>query len=866
MRLRVLALFTVAMAGFAVPARAADWGPLLENLTARPIGPVTMGGRISDLAVYEKEPRIFYVASAAGGLFKSENAGLTMKPLFERENTISIGAVAIAPNNPNDVWVGTGEASSRNSVAWGDGVYHSVDGGATWTNVGLAETQQISKINVDPRDPKVVVVGAIGRLWGPNKERGIYRTEDAGKTWRPVLQLNENTGCIDLVRNPKNPNEMLAAMWQRRRYAWDFVSGGPGSGLYRSRDGGKSWSRITRGIPEGDLGRIGLNYFYQDPKIVVATIEYRPNPAKEPGRPADNGVVRNNAGGTFISRDGGYSWQFTNAINPRPFYFSMPRIDPNDANRIYVPGANMSVSTNGGKTFSPQDNNVHPDYHAMWINPTDSNHIYVGTDGGMFESRDKGLRWRHLNGMAIGQYYAVAVDMRRPYWIYGGLQDNQCWGTPTQTSSGAIRAYNADTLGGGDGFYCAADPNDWSTVYSESQGGAMQRIDLITGQGRGIRPRPEAGERARFNWSTPFFLSPHNSKTLYVGANRIYKSVNRGDSYEVISPDLTTNNPLKQSPGKLSVTPENTGAEMHCTITTLSESTRKPGLIWAGTDDGLVHVTQNDGNTWTNVTANITGVPANTWVSRVLASKWADGRAYVTFDGHRSNDFNPYVFVTEDFGKTWKSLSTGIPVLDCVYVVREGERNPDLLFLGSELSLRISLDRGESWTRFRSNDFPTVAIHDLLVHPRELDLVIATHGKSLYTLDVSGLEQLTKETLALEAALFEPQDVLLLGRISNPDWTGEQGYRASNTQPGTRIMFYLKAAAKDTPKLVVSDAAGKTSVEIRGVTNKAGLNVVSWNGRLDRGSNAGDYRVTLTVDGKDYVQSVRVEPAYLVKG
>jgi len=854
-----------ALLGALSLARADDWGPLLERLVPRAIGPVTMGGRISDLAVYEKEPRIFYVASASGGLFRTDNAGLTLKAVFDREGTISLGAVAINQKDPNDVWVGTGESSSRNSVAWGDGVYHSTDGGKTWANVGLAETHQISKISLDPRNPSVVLVGAAGRLWGPNPERGVYRTEDGGKTWIQALKVDANTGCIDLVRNPKNPNELLAAMWERRRKAYDFTSGGPGSGLYKSTDGGKSWRKIVRGLPYTNLGRIGFSYFHQDPKIVVATVEYKPDPKLEPKRPADNGVVKNNGGGTFISRDGGESWKLVNVLNPRPFYFSVPRIDPNDANRIYVPGASLNVSTDGGKTFTEQNNSVHPDYHAFWINPADSNHIYIGCDGGVFESRDKGVTWRHLNGMPIGQYYAVAVDMRRPYWIYGGLQDNQCWGTPTQSSQGQLQYWNATSLGGGDGFYCSADPNDWKTVYSESQGGAMSRVDLVTGQGRGIRPRGAPGERIRFNWSTPFFLSPHNSTTLYVGGNKVFKSVNRGDSFVAISPDLTTNDPAKLRPGVNSVTPENTGAEQHCTIVTMSESPRKPGLLWAGTDDGLVQVTLDDGKTWANVTANIPGLPANTWCSRVIASKYEDGRAYATFDGHRSNDFNSYLYVTEDFGKTWKSLSAGFPTGDSLYVVREGEKNPDLLYLGSELSLRISLDRGASWTRFRSNGWPTVAVHDLLVHPRELDLVIGTHGRSLFTVDVSGLEQATTATRADDVALFRPQDVLILGRVVGGQWDGDGGFATPNSQPGTRIQYWLKQPAKDTPKIVISDPSGKSISELRGVTNVAGLNVVSWSGRVEGGLRAGDYRITLTVDGKDYIQSVHIEPAYLVK-
>ncbi len=836
------------------------WAPILDNLVARNVGPTTMGGRITDLAVYEKEPRIYYVASASGGLFKTENAGGSFTCVFEREGSISLGATAVSQTDPNVVWVGTGENTSRNSVAWGDGVYRSTDGGKTWKNMGLVETRHISKIVIDPRNSDVVYVAALGRLWGSNPERGVYKTTDGGKTWTQILKVDEATGAVDLALNPANPNELLASMWQRVRMPFDFISGGPGSGLYKTTNGGRAWRKITKGLPEGPLGRIGFDYMRSNPKKIVATIEYRPDPKKEPNRPRDGGVVKNYGGGTFLSSDGGDSFEMINPLNPRPFYFSLPKIDPNDEKTIYLPADSLRVSVDGGKKFAVQNNSVHPDYHAFWINPKDSNHILIGGDGGIFHTRDKGKTWIHDNGMPLGQFYAAAVDNRRPYWIYGGLQDNSCWGVPTQTSYGSINYFHSVPLGGGDGFYCAVDPTDWRTVYSESQGGAIVRTDLSTGASRFIRPR---GEGLRFNWSTPFFISPHNPRTLYLGANRLFKTVNRGDAWQPVSPDLTTNNPEKNKAGQKSVTPEDTGAERHCTITTASESPLKPGLLWVGTDDGQVQVSQNDGATWTNVTDNLPGLPKNTWCSRVIASKWAEGRAYATFDGHRSNDFEPYVYVTEDFGKTWTSLAAGLADYDSVYVIREGEKNDDLLFLGSEMSLRVSLDRGKNWTRFRSGGFPTVAVHDLVVHPRELDLVIATHGRSLWTLDVSGLEQLTDSARKDPVALLTPQDVLILGRIGGSQWDGDS-YSVPNSQPGTRVMFHLSAAAKDTPKIVISDASGKRTQTLTGVTNKAGLNVVRWNGRVEGTLVPGDYRITLTVDGKEFTSSVKVVDANLI--
>ena len=821
-----------------------------------------MGGRITGIAVYEADPRIFYVASASGGLFKTENNGITFKPVFEREGSVSLGCVAVSAKDPNIVWVGTGEATSRNSVAWGDGVYKSVDGGKTWTCMGLKETMHTGKIVIDPKNPNIVYVGALGRLWGTNPERGVYKTEDGGKTWQKTLFVDDKTGVIDLEMNPKNNRELFASLWQRLRKPYDFVSGGPGSGLYKSNDSGRTWRKITNGLPSTNFGRIGLSYYRKNPRIIVGTFEYKPDrkaelAEKPPARrPSDNGEVKNYAGGTYRSVDGGESWTRVNFLNPRPFYFSTPAQDPVDENRIYILGDNLWYSDDAGKTFKTFRINVHPDHHAFWIDPRDNFHILDGNDGGLFVTGDKGGAWEQLNQLPIGQYYGIAVDMRRPYWVYGGLQDNNCWGIPTQTRAGGVAFFDAITLGGGDGFHCQADPNDWTTVYTESQGGGIVRYDLKSGQSRGVRPRLE-GENLRYNWSTPFIISPHNSSTLYMGANRLFKTVDRGDHWIPISRDLTTNDPSKMHAGDQSVTPENTGAETHCTIITISESPITTGLIWTGTDDGQINVTRDGGATWRNVTLNIPGLPRYTWCSRVLASKWTPGRAYATFDGHRSNDFKPYLYVTDDYGKTWKSLSGTLPDYDCLYVVTEGEKNSDLLFLGSEMSLRVSLDQGKTWTRFRTK-FPTVAVHDLIVHPKELDLVIATHGRSIWTLDVSGLEGLSREDLDKEVVVPTPQDVLFMGRTSGSTGEGDRYYVSPNTQPASRISYYLKKAAKDVT-VTVSNIKGDRTQEYTGGT-EAGLNVVTWTGRLDgRMAVQGDYKVTVKVDGKEYVTSVHVE-------
>ncbi|MCO5295406.1 MAG: hypothetical protein M9921_00965 [Fimbriimonadaceae bacterium] len=813
------------------------WSSVLTNLPARNLGPTTMGGRITDISVYEKEPRIFYAGSASGGLWKTVNGGITLQPVFEKEVVASIGAVAVCQTNPDLVWVGTGEPTSRNSSSWGAGVFKSEDGGKTWKMMGLPESRHISRIAIDPRNPDTVFIGALGQLWGANEERGLYKTTDGGKSWKKVLSVDSNTGVVDVKIDPSDSKTLIAATWQRLRFPWNFISGGPGSAIWKSTDGGESWRKVTKGLPTDTLGRIGLDFFRKDPKIVVATVE-----SKE-------------GGGFYKSKDKGESWARLSNTNPRPFYFSVPRQDPQDENRVYVAAVQLYSSDNGGELFRTMRTSVHVDHHAMWIDPNDSNHMLIGEDGGLAQTRDRGDTWEHLNMPDIGQFYAVAVDMRKPYWVYGGLQDNGSWGAPTQTSRGGVSYFDWINVGGGDGFHVQVDPEDWATVYSESQGGAVGRIDLRGGFQRSIRPRGQRNEY-RFNWSTPFIISPHNAKTLYLGGNKLFKSVDRGDNWNTISDDLTTNDPEKQKPGEGSVSPEDTGAERHCTIITISESPAKQGLLWVGTDDGLVHISRNDGVSWENVVGNISGLPANTWCSRVTASAFEEGRAYATFDGHRSNDYKPYVYVTEDFGKTWKSLAGTLPAVGSTYVIKEGTQNPDLLFVGTETGLFVSLDRGENWTKYAG--LPTVPVHDLVIHPRELDLVIGTHGRSIWIVPVGALEQLTTAAREKDVVLCKPADVYLMGRTSRGgDFDGDRLFVSTNTQPGTMICYYLKAEATGV-KINISDAAGNSVADLTG-TGAAGLNAVSWTGRGRRGLAAGDYRVTLTVGENTFLTSVRVE-------
>lgn len=829
---------------------------ILSSLRARSIGPTNMGGRIMDIAVYGLKPQIFYVATASGGLWKTENAGTTVRPVFQNESTISLGAVAVSQKNPNVVWVGSGEGSSRNSVAWGDGVYKSTDGGATWKNMGLKETMHITRVIIDPRDDNTIYVGALGRLWGPNPERGVYKSTDGGTTWTQTLKVDASTGVAELVQNPKKPNELLAAMWTRERKAYDFTSGGPNSGLYKSIDSGKTWKKITKGLPDTAVGRIGLSYHLADPTHVVATVEVKPRDASE-----RQGGTSMNGGATYISKDSGDSWTRSSNLNPRPFYFSQPHWDPTDKNRIYVLGVSLHYSDDMGKTWRANNIAIHADNHTLWVDPKDSDTLYIGNDGGVYVSRDRGLKWQHINNIVASQFYAVHYDMRKPYWVYGGLQDNGSWGYPTQNPRGGVSWFDAFNIGGGDGFHVQVDPNDWTTLYSESQGGAAARQDIKNGGGTSIRPRVVQGDPPnRWNWSTPILISPHNSNTVYLGGNRLFRSVNRGVGMKAISPDLTTNDPQKNRAGVNSVTPEDTGAERHCTIITISESPNRAGLLWVGTDDGLVWVSKDDGTNWENVTANIPDLPKFTWCSRVAASKFVEGRCYATFDGHRSNDFKPYVYVTEDFGKTWSKLHGSLPDFDSTYVIKEGLLNPDLLILGSEMSLRFSLDRGKTWARF-VNEFPTVAIHDVQIHPRDQDLILATHGRGLWTMDVSALEQLTTENMGKDVFVCKPQIAYNMGRFAGAPWDGDQTFLAPNSQPGTSVFYWLKAKVTGEVKVSIQDASGTQISEYTGSGNE-GLNSVRWNARVrNRAADPGDYRVVVTVGGKEYTTSIRVDKA-----
>jgi photosystem II stability/assembly factor-like uncharacterized protein len=927
-----------------------------------------MGGRITAISVYEADPTTFYVATASGGLLKTVNNGITFEHLFDRQSTVSIGDVCVAPSDRNMVWVGTGENNPRNSVSYGDGVYKSTDGGKSWTNMGLKKSFQIGRIAIHPKNPDIVFVGALGRLYGPNPERGLFKTTDGGKTWQKVLYVDDQTGVIDLRMHPDDPETLLVATYERQRDGFDTndpaKKWGPGSGLYKTTDGGKTFKKLTRGLPSCQLGRIGIDYYRKDPNTVYIVLESekigmgppRPQPAYlgflgedaedagaqvvrvTPGGPAakvglrvgdvvvavagkaiksfaevqdrtegrkvgdkikvkftragKTGVVELTVaappplpagqrptffdpkrpyisrlgsqeeniqerqgqdgyqyGGVYKSTDGGESWTRVNSVNPRPMYFSQVRVDPNDARNIYVLGISLFRSTDGGETFRANVRGCHGDQHALWIDPRDARHMIIGTDGGFYVTYDRMANWDHLNTLALGQFYHVAVDSRQRYYVYGGLQDNGTWGGPsrTRTEAGPV---NQDWLriGGGDGFVCRVDPNDPEQIYFASQWGGFQRRHLRTGESAIMRIPSPRGKRYRFNWNSPFLLSHQNSKIHYSGGNYIFRSVDRGNDPRRISPEIS-----RTDRGSASA---------------LAESPRNPEVLYAGTDDGALWVTRDGGGKWTNVSRKV-GLRRAFWVASIEASRFKEGRAYVVFDGHRSDDDNPHVYVTEDFGQTWKSLRANLP-WGSTRVLREDLKNPNLLFLGTEFGAWVSVDRGGSWTRL-NNNLPTVAVHEFALHPTAGEMVAATHGRSLWILDVTPLRQMTPAVLKERPNLYKPNTVIRWQTGPTRGRTNRQ-FVGENPPPGAQLYYSLVRPAKKV-SLRILDVDG-TVVQQLPASPEPGLQHVTWDlTREPNGSGRGQrpgaqtrrpvppgaYRVVLAVDGKLFAQSFRVE-------
>jgi photosystem II stability/assembly factor-like uncharacterized protein len=814
----------LSAAGALVPAAESDLritSDTFGGLKARAIGPAVMGGRISALDAIPAGPGgplTIYVGSASGGVWKSKNAGVSFEPIFD-DHTQSIGAIAIDPSDPNRIWVGTGESWVRNSVSVGNGVYRSADAGRTWQHVGLADSERISRILVHPGKPDTVYVCATGHLWNANEERGLYRTTDAGKTWERLLYVDADTGCSDVAMDPQDPRILYAGMWTFRRRPDFFTSGGPGSGLHASRDGGATWTRLTQGLPAGELGRIAVAVAPSRPSVVYALVE-----AKKTA--------------LYRSDDLGGSWKEVNTslnVQMRPFYFALVVVDPVDPNTVYKPGLSLGISTDGGQSFtSPftSGSSVHSDLHALWINPKDRREMLLGTDGGLYWSHDQAHTWRYLNNLPISQFYHVSYDMQFPYNVYGGLQDNGSWMGPS-AALGGIQNRDWRNTGFGDGFWSFVDPNDPDTVYSEYQGGNLLRFRRSTGELKDIKPYARAGEKdLRFNWNTPLHLSPSDQGTIYAGSQYLLRSRDRGESWEQISPDLTTNDPARQrqqESGGLSI--DNSTAENNTTIYTISESPLKHDVIWVGTDDGNLQLTRDAGKTWTNVVSAVPGVPARTWVSRVEASRHDAGRAYVTFDGHRTGDMKTYVYRTDDYGATWRSVA-GEGAEGFAHVVKEDLVNPDLLFLGTESGLYITLDAGRQWARF-SGDLPRVAVHDLAIHPREHDLIIATHGRGVYILDdLTPIRALTAPILQKDVALLPSRPSIMRIEGTIQEFSGDDAFVGRNPPEAAAITYWLKKRhVFGDLKVEVYDDKGALITSVPG-SKRVGINRVEWPMRL----------------------------------
>ncbi|MGD9347616.1 MAG: hypothetical protein PVH84_17245, partial [Candidatus Aminicenantes bacterium] len=885
--LAICLLFTASLCIAQTPSKFHT--DLFKHIKWRQIGPAAFGGRIDDVEAVVGNSHILFIASASGGIFKSEDNGATWRPVFDEEGgSLSIGDIAIAPSDPDIVWAGTGESNNRQSSSWGDGVYKSIDGGENWTHMGLKETHHIGRIVIDPRNSNVVFVAALGKLWGPNAERGLFRTKDGGQTWEKVFFLNEHTGVVD-VAVENNGRVVYAAMYQRRRRAWGFVGGGPYSGLYRSLDGGDTWQQLTKGLPSGQTGRIGLDISRSHPSIVYAIIE-------------------NKEGGVFKSEDRGKSWTRMNELNPRPMYYSQIRVDPINPNKVWVLGKHIHVSIDGGRTFSEEKTGekIHVDHHALWIDPENPDHLLLGGDGGFYMSYNGSKTWTFIDNLPIAQFYAIAIDHREgePYWIYGGAQDHGVYGLPNKTfSRRGITHGDVLNITYGDAFHVAVNPENPYELYTENQGGRLVYIDLDTREEKYIKPVPDEREEPyRFGWKCPLVMSSHDPDIVYYGGNKVFKTTNKGHSWQVISPDLTKNQDWKSIPIMGMTRDENTlsrddGVAHYGTLTSLSESPLQVGLIYAGTDDGNVQMTRDNGSTWTDLTERFR-LTASRWVSCVLASIHRPGTAYVTFDGHRDNDFSPYIFKTTDLGATWTSIVNGIPEGSVVNVIREHPWNPRLLFAGTEFGLYVSINGGIQWT-LAGGDLPRVPVDDIVVNGEENDLILGTHGRGIIILDdIAMLEALDDSILNQEAHLFVPRKAVQYFELRDLPDPGASQFSGPNPDYGALFTYYLKndppgqktdqsrtgpSSQRDrrletpsTVKIVITSANGTVIREIDAPDRK-GFNRISWDLRYPLSFDTegirrgyfepkkgifvlpGEYKVRLVARGQVIEQSFNVE-------
>lgn len=843
----------------------------------RTIGPANFMGRMSDVVGIPGPSKTLFVAAAAGGIWKTTNNGITWRPVFDDKRVISMGMLAIAPTDTQQVWAGTGEPNSRNTIEPGGGIYKSTDGGLTWTLKGLEKTEHIGRIVVHPTNPNVVYVAALGAAWRSNPERGLYKTTDGGNTWSLIKSASDKAGFVDVAINLKDPNILFAASYERLRTPYSLKSGGPGSALWKTTDGGTTWTEVKGGgFPDGIKGRIGLDINRSNPNVIYAMIEAA---APEAGggytpsqRPRDNGLWR--------STDGGATWTKTNSANTRPFYYSQVRSDPKNPDRVYFSSTELQVSDDGGKTSKNAAQQVHVDDHGIWIDPNDPERWVLVNDGGIAFTWDKGGNFNMMQNLPIGQFYEVSFDYAVPYNVCSGAQDNGSWCGPSKRRAATTPLGYWFTIAGGDGFYTAQDPTDPNIVYGESQGGNASRLNLKTGERmQFVKPSWQATYKSwedsiatlrgdplvaatkaqttainalrakqkqdsldlslRFNWNSPYFISAHNPAVIYFAGNRVLKSSKRGEEFNLISPDLSKKLEAKiDTSVRLTggVTIDATGAETYGTVIALAESPIKPGILFAGTDDGSVWKSVNDGATWENLTSKFLSFLPNggeLFVSRIEASKFDTATFYVAFDNHRNGDFKPYLFVTNDGGRSFKSIVNNLPnngVGDFVHVIREDPHNRDLLFVGTSIGAYASIDRGVTWTRFMAN-LPSVPVYDLKVHPRDHELIAATHGRSLWVVDIAPLEQMNAKVVAKNIHLFDPKPAYMWGEAptggSAGNGNGQAFFATQNPAYGASISYRVTGAGAATARLSIVDAAGDTVQTLTG-PGGAGLHTVTW--------------------------------------
>ena len=877
---------------FSINIKGQTTDRITNDLKWRNIGPANMMGRIAAIDASNSDYRKVLIASASGGVFKSENAGITWESIFDKYGAGSIGSIKFDQNNLDVIWIGTGESANRNSSAYGDGIYKSMDGGKSFTNMGLESTHQIAEIEIHPKNSDIVYAAAVGHLWGYAGERGLFKTIDGGKSWEKVsggLPSDNKTGCTEIVIHPNNPKIMFAGFYHRIRQPASFISGGENGGLYKSIDGGKSWKKIINGLARGSSGMIDISIHLNNPDIMVMAYEADENlPEDEPGT------------GVYISYDQGESWNHLLKHAVRPFYHGQIEIDPIDPNNIYVVSRGFMISNDGGKTFSSRKWRTDGgDDHDMWIAPYDNKIMYLATDQGSRLSIDGGNTWLSHNNMAIGQYYAIGVDMRDPYYVGGGLQDNGLWITPSNSREyRGILNMHSMWIAEGDGFHTQIDPEDWKTIYTVNHVGFVARQNIETREYTFITPTPETiknfnefvdydydetrnkytidpGEhwffrerpdrtllppQFRFNWSSPFIISSHNSKKVLFGSNYLFQSYDRGDTWNIISPDLTTNDKkLRNTSNGGGLTNSNTGGENHFTIITISDTPIDTTIIWAGTDDGNVQITKNNGENWENVKLNIKGVPKKIWVSRIEASKHVKERAYVTFDNHRFDDNNPYVYITEDYGETWKNITSNLPKNYSVYVIKEDPINPNLLFVGTEESVYFSYNKGLSWEKLGSK-LPTVAVHDLVIHPRDGDLIAGTHGKSIWILDdISPLRNLNADN---KNKLFDTRESTQWIRINTGRKQPYFEFRGKNPPYGAIINFFSNSNKKG--EISISNLA-ETNFYSKEINMVKGINRFIWPFTLERNENEFNNYKLKFIDLVKLLQNIETDKKNLEK-